>query len=229
MPHKAKYPVEKLIEIVEECLRGEISQNGATKKYGVSRDTIVTWIRQYKQHGAEGLMPQTKIARYADEVKYKAVEEYLSGKSSLNDICNRYGIRNQYRVRQWIKWYNSHGDFNRPNVGGEVYMKKGRKVTLEEKITIVSECIAQNKDYGKIIGQYGVSYQQIYNWVRKYEAQGIEGLRDRRGKRKPPSEMSETEQLQAQIKLKDAENRRLQMENDLLKKLSELERRWGGD
>lgn len=108
-------------------------------------------------------------------------------------------------------------------------MNKGRKVTLEERVTIVSECIAQNKNYGKIIEKYGVSYQQIYSWVKKYEDQGLEGLQDRRGKRKPPSEMSETEQLQAQIKLKDAENQHLQMENELLKKLSELERGWNGD
>ena len=229
MPHKAKYPPEKLVEIVEECLKGEISQNGAAKKYGVNIDTIVTWIRQYKLHGVKGLTPQTKIIRYTVEVKYRAVEEYLSGKYSLDDICNRYGIRNKARVRQWIKWYNSHGDFNRPNIGKGNCMRRGRKVTLEEKIAIVSECIAQNKNYGKIIEKYGVSYQQIYNWVRKYETQGLEGLWDRRGKRKPPSEASEMEWLQAQIKLKDAENQRLQMENELLKKLSALERGWGWD
>ena len=41
--------------------------------------------------------------------------------------------------------------------------------------------------------------------------------------------MREVERLQAQIKLQAAENRRLQMENDLLKKLEELERGWTKD
>ena len=89
---------------------------------------------------------------------------------------------------------------------------------------MVSHCIANNKDYGKTIEQYGVSYQQIYGWVRKYEEAGIDGLADRRGKRKDEVSMSEIEKLRAQLKLKDAENRRLQMENELLKKLEALER-----
>ena len=103
-------------------------------------------------------------------------------------------------------------------------MAKGRKTTLDEKIEIVSYCIANNKDYGKTIEQYGVSYQQIYGWVRKYEKDGIDGLTDRRGKRKNESSMTEVEKLQAQLKLKEAENQRLQMENELLKKLEALER-----
>lgn len=106
-------------------------------------------------------------------------------------------------------------------------MAKGRGTTLEERIEIVGHCIANNKDYGKTIEKYGVSYQQIYTWVRKYEKDGFDGLTDRRGKRKEESSMTEVEKLRARLKLKEAENYRLQMENDLLKKLGALER--GGD
>ena len=105
-------------------------------------------------------------------------------------------------------------------------MSKGRKTTQEERAEIVSYCIANGKDYGGTINQFGVSYQQVYSWVRKYEEKGVDGLFDRRGKRKDEASMNEVEKLQAQIKLKEAENRRLRMENDLLKKLAELERRW---
>ena len=108
-------------------------------------------------------------------------------------------------------------------------MAKGRKTTLKERIEIVSHCIANNKDYGEAIERYGVSYQQIYGWVRKYEKDGAEGLCDHRGKGKDQASMSEVEKLRAQLKLKEAENRRLQMENDLLKKLEEVERRQGID
>ena len=103
-------------------------------------------------------------------------------------------------------------------------MAKGHKTTLEDRIEIASYCIANNKDYGKVIERYGVSYQQIYGWVRKYEENGIDGLVDRRGKRKDEESMSEVERLRAQLKLKEAENLRLQMENELLKKLEALER-----
>ena len=127
-------------------------------------------------------------------------------------------------LQTWISWYNSHGDFRQPNSGGVIYMTKGRKTTLDERIEIVSHCIANNKDYGKTIEKYGVSYQQIYGWVRKYETNGADGLTDRRGKRKDEESFTEVEKLQAQLKLKEAENFRLQMENDLLKKLEAFER-----
>ncbi len=105
-------------------------------------------------------------------------------------------------------------------------MSKGRRTTQEERLEIVSACIASGKDYGMAIEQYGVSYQQIYSWVRKYEEKGVDGLLDCRGKRKDEASMSEVEKLRVKIKLKESENYRLRMENDLLKKLAELERGW---
>lgn len=108
-------------------------------------------------------------------------------------------------------------------------MSKGRTTKLGERIEIVSHGIAHNKDYGKTIEEYGVSYQQIYGWVKKYEKDGPDGLADRRGKRKDEASMTEIEKLRAQLKLKDAGNRRLQMENELLKKLEAPERGMDAD
>jgi len=108
-------------------------------------------------------------------------------------------------------------------------MTKGRITTSDERIEIVNYCIANNKDYGKTIEKYKVSYNQIYAWVRKYEKNGYDGLLDFRGKRKDVSSMTEVEKLRAELKLKEAENLRLQMENELLKKLEEIERRRGQD
>jgi transposase len=103
-------------------------------------------------------------------------------------------------------------------------MAKGRATTMEERIEIVSHCIAVNKDYSTTIEKYGVSYQQVYTWVRKYEKDGPDGLLDRRGKRKDISSMTEIEKLRVQLKFQEAENLRLKMENELLKKLEALER-----
>ena len=38
-------------------------------------------------------------------------------------------------------------------------MTKGRSTTLNERIEIVSYCIAQNKDYTKAMEKYKASYQ----------------------------------------------------------------------
>jgi transposase-like protein len=104
-------------------------------------------------------------------------------------------------------------------------MTNGRKTTYEERIEIVAFCISNNDDYQATADKFKVSYQQVYAWVRKYEANGYEALMDRRGKLKEAAELTESEKLSAQFKLIEAENRRLKMENDFLKKLNEVERR----
>ena len=53
-------------------------------------------------------------------------------------------------------------------------------------------------------------------------------MTDGRGKHKNLEEMSEPEKLAAQLKLLEAENKRLKMENGFLKKLEEVERRRAG-
>lgn len=104
-------------------------------------------------------------------------------------------------------------------------MTKGRKTTLDERVEIVSFCMANGKDYGLVMEKFGVSYQQIYSWVRKYEEHGVDGLMDKRGKRKPLEAMSEVERLRAENKMLRAEIKRKEMENAILKKLEEIERR----
>ena len=103
-------------------------------------------------------------------------------------------------------------------------MSKGRKTTHGERVEIVSYCIEHNKNYIDAIEKYGVSYQQIYSWVGKYEKNGVQGLEDKRGKHKAESELTEMEIMKAENRLLQAENRRLELENAILKKLKELER-----
>ncbi|MCI6667340.1 MAG: helix-turn-helix domain-containing protein [Romboutsia timonensis] len=104
-------------------------------------------------------------------------------------------------------------------------MTKGRKTTYNERVEIVAFCIENNYNYQLTSDKYKVSYQQVYTWVRKYKANGYESLRDNRGKRKNIDQMSETEKLNAQIRLLEAKNKQLEMENNFLKKLEEVERR----
>ena len=224
MPQKSKNLSERKIEVVESYLRGEMGATQIVQELEIAESTLRRWVISYKSFGAEGLIPQAKNKKYSPELKLKVVQEYLSGRSSMKGLCLKHSISDEHIVRRWVNKYNSHEDFNQPNNGGAIYMAKGRNTTLEERIEIVSHCVANNKDYGKTIERYGVAYQQIYGWVRKYEKDGADGLSDRRGKRKDESSMTEVEKLRAQLKLKEAENSRLQMENELLKKLDALER-----
>ena len=105
-------------------------------------------------------------------------------------------------------------------------MNKGRKTTQEERAEIVAFCIENGKDYALTIEKYNVSYQQIYSWVRKYEANDVKGLTDRRGKAKPEDELTEADRLRMENKILQARLKDKEMEIKLLKKLRELQ--WGG-
>lgn len=223
MPHQGKLPVEKKIEVVESIVRGETNSYRVSKEYGLSKATVINWMRLYEMYGREGLYPVKKNQEYPAQVKLQAVEEYLGGGVSYANLCLKYKIGSPPVLRGWIKCYNDHREFKEPLKEGGIQMVK-RDTTLEERIEIVRACLAGGKNYREVSEQYQVSYTQVRQWVQKYEARGIEGLVDRRGKRKSLEEMGEMELLRAQLRLKEAENYRLKMENDLLKKLKELER-----
>ena len=101
-------------------------------------------------------------------------------------------------------------------------MTKGRKTTFEERIEIVQYCIAHNHNYAETAEKYQVSYQQARSYTVKYEAGGIDALKDNRGKRKNPDELSELERLRTEVKLLKAQKERVEMEVSFLKKLEEI-------
>lgn len=99
-----------------------------------------------------------------------------------------------------------------------------RKTTLEERKEITEYCIAHGKDYKGTAILYDISYSQVYTWVKKYLANGNEGLVDRRGHRKTDEEVDELERLRREnLRLKrQLEDERRMVE--LLKKVKEIER-----
>ena len=103
-------------------------------------------------------------------------------------------------------------------------MRKARSTTSEERLAIVQDCLANDKNYGAMAMKYQCSYQQVRNWVKRYEKMGSAGLEDRRGRRTGtlPSRTPE-EEMRDKIAELERRNRDLQMENDLIKKVKELE------
>lgn len=104
-------------------------------------------------------------------------------------------------------------------------MRKVRQTTPEERLDIVQDCLSNDKNYGAMALKYNISYQQVRNWTQNYEKMGLAGLEDRRGRRAgtQPSRTPE-ETFRDRIAQLEREKQDLQMENDLLKKVRELER-----
>ena len=235
MSTKTSYSAEEKYKIIEEYLQGRISQRELAERYGMGETVIRDWLRLYRTFGREGLFRQKHTTKYNQELKHTAVKAYLAGQGSLRELCCRYGIRSDRQLRNWIRKYNGHQESStvlphpQQRQKGNVLMSKGRKTTFEERVALVSFCIEHGKDYIRTVKEYGVSYEQIYSWVRKYEHGGADELVDRRGKRKPQpawEELTETERLRAENRLLKAENEELKLANRLLKKVRDLEGSW---
>lgn len=225
MSHKIKISgIEKIVAI-EKYLRREDSLKHLATLLNVSRSSVKQWLQTYQSLGPQGLLNVSNNISYSEEFKTLAVRDYLAGGGSYMDICKKYGIKSNHQLRDWILKYNSHKKLKTSGSGGTPIMTKGRATTYDERIEIIEYCIEHQNNYAETALKFQVSYQQVYSWLNKYLKNGVIGLQDRRGKRKSENEMSEVEKLRMQNKLLKAENRRKQMELDILKKLEEIERR----
>ena len=224
---RSKLTDEERIAAVQEYIDGKGGYKTISKKYGINCERFRQMVITAKINGIEAVRIRRINKKYSAETKLAAVKKYLEGKCSQLEICAKYQITQSSVLRQWISCYNSGKDFNECIRSGRgITMNKGRKTTQEERAEIVAFCIENGKDYGLTIEKYGVSYQQIYSWVRKYEERGVKGLSDRRGKSKPEDELTESDRLRMENKILQAKIKDQEMEIKLLKKLRELE---GGD
>ena len=222
---KGKYQVELKIKIVQEYLTGKQSVKSLAKQYGVGVTSIKEWIVLYQHNGITALESENQNQVYSEEIKREAVKEYLSGKGSTITITAKYGMRSTMQLRNWIKEYNSGRGFRRKMSGGS-RMKEARPTTEEERIQIAKDCIANGGNYGETALKFNVSYQQVYQWVKKFKEKGEAGLEDRRGKRlKDQTPRTREEELEIEIAKLKHELYMTKMERDVLKKLDEIVRR----
>ncbi len=223
---KAKFDTDTIVNAVMDYLTGNFSKEAIARRLGVGWSSVDRWIANYQSMG-ESAFNSNSNQHYSKELKEQAVKDYLSGKGSLLEICKKHKIKSTRQLCNWIMKYNGHEELKASGTGGTAIMTKGRKTTFEERVEIVQYCIAHDHNYAGTAAKYNVSYQQARSYTVKYEADGIEALRDRRGRVKPLDEMSELEKLRAENRILRAEKERAEMEISFLKKLDEIERRRG--
>lgn len=226
MSLKGKVPPELKVQAVEDYLAIRKGSTQIKEELGIRLSTFQSWLRKYQMEGSAGLYPKKGFTAYPAELKLEAVEDYLNGSGSLDAMCRKYGISSHAVLQQWITLYNQgHRDFKMRRAQEENSMTESKKLSQEEKVQAVLHCIEHGLDYRQTSQQFQIAYQQIYSWVKKYQEQGEVGLIDRRGKRKSMSELTDEEKAAARLRQLEGENKRLQMENDFLKKLNEIEGR----
>ncbi|MFP5116490.1 IS3 family transposase [Bacillaceae bacterium C204] len=213
-----KYSAQEKFEIITAYENRKISVSDFCKQHQISSRTLNDWIYQFHTYGTEWLQGSGEWRRYSKKVKTAAVNDFLSGQYSQVEIVRKYEISSRSVLQRWIRIYNDHRELEETK-REKNSMIKGRSTTLEERFEIVMYCLQNEKNYQQTSDHFNVSYQQVYQWVKKFEKEGADGLEDKRGKRKTESELTPEEKIQREMKRLEQENERLRAENAFLKKL----------
>lgn len=230
MGRKAKYTPDEKIWAVKEYLEGRMSAVNIARTLGMGKRgdcKVRAWVKQYRLNGEAIFQPSEHNRSYSAQFKEEVCQACLTGKGSYEDIAARYGISSPEVVRQWIRKYTgSRNELKAYEPQPEVYMAGRKKTTQKERIQIVHWYFEHGCSYKNTAAEFGCSYSQVRDWVIKFKDKGEDGLLDRRGKRKADDELSSEEKKDREIARLKAVNLHLQMENELLKKAEEAERRW---
>ena len=81
-------------KLIQKCLAGRIRMREAARRAGVGHSTMHTWISRYRAEGVSALSENgnAQRRRYSEEIRQKAVKEYLSGRGQ------RYGHRGKVQA-----------------------------------------------------------------------------------------------------------------------------------
>ncbi len=229
MGRKSQFTKEEKIKIVQRYDSGDGSQETLGKEISVDSKTIKNWIDRYHAYGESAFDEKVNNSSYTKEFKQKVVLAYLNGEGSYRQLAIRYNISSHAIIIRWIKEYNNPEGLKDYCPKGDVYKMKSRKTTQDERIEIVKYCLDHDKDYKLTAESFNVPYANVYSWVKKYIEKGNEGLGDKRGHHKSDDEVDEITLLKRQLERAERERDIALMENRLLKKVEEIERRRFGE
>ena len=116
------------MKVVQAYMNGEGGYDYLTQKYKLSsRNSLMMWVKAYKEFGNDGLMRSRKNNDYSFQFKLSVVELYLSSEVSYQELALSQGINNPSLITRWVNDFRNGGpDALRPK-------KKGRKKTLDIK------------------------------------------------------------------------------------------------
>ena len=228
MSRKLKYSKELKLEIINRYLRGE-SPKMLADEYKLPSSynkEIIRWAKKYSALGERAFEFSRQNKSYSAELKEQVINDYLNGFDSYENLANKYNISTKQIVRNWIIKYNNGIEIKDYDPKGDVYTMKSRKTTFEERLEIVNYALANNNDYKGAADKYNVPYANVYNWVKKYNECGENGLSDSRGRpslNKLKTELTEIEKKDIEIERLKRELEREKLKVEILKKKNQIE------
>ena len=234
MSRKTKYSKELKLKIIKRYLKGE-SASVLANEYNMpnSMDSeIIKWANKYKELGERAFNEAIINKSYSKELKVQVIKEYLIGNCTYESLANKYNISTREIVRGWVLKYNEGIEIKDYYPKGDVYTMKSRKTTVEERLEIVNYVLTNDNDYKGAADKYTVPYASVYQWVKKYNEFGEDGLKDSRGRpssNEPKKELTLEEKQAIEIEKLKQELERERMVNEVLKKNLEIRQKMERD
>ena len=158
------------------------------------------------------------MSKYSNEFKLKVVKYYLEEKHSYRECCKEFNIPDLKPIREWVHKYEMYG--------AEGLMRQSKaSYDGKYKQNVVEFMHSNHLSATETANHFRLGGASIVlKWERIYYEEGPHGLNiERRGRSKNMSSKSQKEKMNKKVE-EDliAENQRLRMENEYLKKLNAL-------
>lgn len=160
--------------------------------------------------------------KYSWEFKLECVNKYKNGEFITLPVGLRSRTSFMERIRSWVQLFNDLG------IDGLKHSSISKDWTPEERFELVAKVLAGNS-VNDVAKKGHVNSGQLYQWVRRYNEKGMDGLQCKKGrttkqlvmkKKTKKTKLSISEQ--EELKLLRERNEYLEMENEYLKKLDAL-------
>ena len=160
--------------------------------------------------------------KYSWEFKLEYVNKYKNGQHIETPLGCRSRSGFLTHVREWVKNYDDYG------INGLKHSSTNKDWTPEERFELVARVLAGNS-IRSVSKNAHINNSQLYQWVRRYNEKGMDGLQCKKGrptkqivmkKKTKKSKLSVSER--EELKLLRERNEYLEMENEYLKKLDAL-------
>jgi len=157
------------------------------------------------------------MSKYSEEFKLEVVNYYLNNCYGFEYVAKQFEIPAWTTIRKWVRKYQEHGYGGLIKNPKTSYSGEFKQNVIEYMHTNHLSCL-ETAIYFNLAGDYVVS-----KWERIYYEEGPQSLYiERRGRSK---KMSSKQKKKLSNEVEEdliAENQRLRMENEYLKKLNAL-------
>ena len=157
------------------------------------------------------------MSKYSNEFKLEAVKYYLEGRHSRHETARKFGMPSSTPLKEWIRKYKEHGP------EGLIKQQKS-SYSGEFKQSVIEYMHVNHLSATETAIHFRLQTYVVLKWERIYYEEGPQGLCiERRGRSKNMSSKPKKKKLDKDVE-EDliAENQRLRMENEYLKKLNAL-------